>query len=548
MTSISESAGYKDFLSHRSDHRQSEGLRRSAQKELSKKVMLAMKQLKRQYRAVLSLRCFEQLSYSDVAVAMQCSEVRARVLFFRAKQALKKQLSHQGLSKSLLLMCLGLFGKLTAPAEAASSSCTVTAASTKVGLTAALIGTAGTKLGIATAAAVAIGLAGAGSVSVLSESDLPARAAVKSFHFTAQLRNSDPGALSSLSKGAYEQWFCCPEGVDGPMFMRMQRWDPRQRNELCRPWLQNGQGNFYYNSGEKRVYINNYRVFWSNLRVRCLPTDTAEFTDFLSQVEGGMSGVRHTRDAKTGLLVDAVDNRFVDARNFRTHYGYNTLDDGQFEYRWPAEVPVVDQRDRMHARGWTYFRVDGRIDDQVVSGRGQIPFVYNAFREHPAWVTLNIGEDIEIADCKVGARLCLAEGIVLKSYPGGTFFEGLARPWMGMHAIDTVRRDAVTQRVWFATRLAGNDEDAVVIVHCEDEGPVVDLVYTINLENDILTDIGFHVDGRARGSLRFSYLQDIDQLGDEFIEPVLSTEPPVPAQQNPGMLWLIHLAQGRLDK
>ena len=203
---ISELAFYRDFLSRRSDYHQNDGLRQLLQKELSKKVMVSMKQIKQQYRAVLSLRCFEQLSYSDVAIAMQCSEVRARVLFFRAKQALKKELTHQGLGKGLLLMCLGLFGRLTAPAEAAGSTVTVTAASTKVGLTATLIGTAGTKLGVATVTAAAVGLISVGGVSVLSKPSLPERVEVKSLHYTTQLRNTDPDAASSLSKGAYEQW------------------------------------------------------------------------------------------------------------------------------------------------------------------------------------------------------------------------------------------------------------------------------------------------------------------------------------------------------
>jgi len=89
MAMVSEPAFYQDFLSYRGDHHKDEGLRQLVNKDLSKKVMAAMKQIRQQYRAVLSLRCFEDLSYSDIAVTMQCSEVRARVLFYRAKQALK---------------------------------------------------------------------------------------------------------------------------------------------------------------------------------------------------------------------------------------------------------------------------------------------------------------------------------------------------------------------------------------------------------------------------------------------------------------------------
>jgi RNA polymerase sigma-70 factor (ECF subfamily) len=456
---ISESPHYKDFLAHHSGDHQADGLAQLAQKELSKKVMNAMQHMQQQYRAVLSLRCLEQLSYSDIGLAMECNEVKARVLFFRARQALKKRLSQQGLSKGLLVMSLGLFGKLTTPAEAASSAnVTVSAASVKVGLTAALIATVSTKLGVATMTAAAVGLASIGGVSVLSHPPLPERAEVRSVHYTTQLRTSNWGPTSSLSKGAYEQWYSFPGGVAGPIFMRMQRWNPQQEQRLC-SWLQDEQANYYYSSDEKKVYIQNFRVFWSSLKVWRLPTDTAEFTDFLAQVEGDTKGMVFSRDRQTGLLAGSVDNRFVDAPNFRTHYQYNTTGKQQFQYDWPADVPVVDGRDPMHRRGWTYFRVHGRVGEMKIEGRGRVPFVCEACQEHPAWMTLRIGDDLEIVDCSDGAYLRRADGTLIAAYEPGSFFKGLARPWMGMHAMNTVRRDAAEQRVWFKTRPASNRKD-----------------------------------------------------------------------------------------
>ena len=88
--------------------------------QLSKTVMTAMRGLREKHRAVLALRVFEQLRYSEIAVVMQCSELGARMLFIRARSALRKRLSDHGISKTLMIMCLGLFGKLTAPSEAAS--------------------------------------------------------------------------------------------------------------------------------------------------------------------------------------------------------------------------------------------------------------------------------------------------------------------------------------------------------------------------------------------------------------------------------------------
>jgi RNA polymerase sigma-70 factor (ECF subfamily) len=537
------SAFYKNFLSQRAKYHQEDGLSHLLQKELSKKVVLAMKQMKRQYRAVLSLRCFEQLSYSEIAVAMDCSEVRARILFYRAKQALKKQLAHQGLKKGFLLVCLGLFGRLTAPAGAATT--TVTASSVKVGVITAIIATAGTNMGIATVTATAVGLATMGGISVLHEAPLPERSEVKSINYTTQLRDTSQGPTSSSSKGAYEQWFSCPDGIDGPLFMRMQRWDAKQTNKLC-VWLENDEGNYYYYCTDDKVYINNYRLFWSSLRVRRLPTDTADFTNFLSEIEGDLSGVEYARDCQTGLLTSALDDRFDEARNFRTDYNYNTLNERLFEYDWPEDIPVIDERDRMHKRGWTYFRINGEINNQTISATGQIPFVYNASKEHPAWMRLTIGNELEIMDCNDGACLRRVDGTVIAVYPAGTFFKGLLRPWMGMHTIDIIRRDATRRRVAFRTRPTKDEEDVIVRVYYEDNRNNTELVYGIDMENDIIEDIRFEVRNRIIGSIVFSYLQDIEQAGDDFIEPVISQSPEVPIRPGVGILWLVDLAQGNL--
>lgn len=542
---ISETDIYEDFIAHHGSDRHEDGLAQLARKELSRKVMSAMQKLQQQYRAVLSLRCLEQLSYADIGVAMECSEVTARVLFFRAKQALKKQLGQQGLNRGLLLTSLGLFGKLTTPAEATSAA-TVTAASVKVGLKTTIIATACTKLGVVTMAAAAVGLAGVGGIKAFSEPPLPQRSQVRSVHYTTQMRSSNRGPTSSLSKGAYEQWYNFPEGVDGPVFMRMQRWTPNKQKRLC-AWLQNAQANYYYDCDENRVYIQNYRVFWSSLKVWRLPTDTPEFTEFLSQVEGQTKGLVHDRDPETGLLAETVDNRFVDALNFRTQYNYNSTDERQFQYDWATNIPTVDRRDPMHKRGWTYFRVHGRIDDRIIEGRGQIPFVYEACKEHTPWITLKIGNDLQIIDCRNGAFLLNPEdGTLIASHPRGTFFKGLARPWMGMHTMNVVRRDAAEQRIWFDTRPAPNMTDVIVTLHNDKNGGKTDLVYTIDTVKDIIKDIRFDIQKQTRGSLVFDYISDIDGIGEKFKEPTVFPVEQPGSEKNADVLWLISLVQGRL--
>jgi hypothetical protein len=68
------------------------------------------------------------------------------------------------------------------------------------------------------------------------------------------------------------------------------------------------------------------------------------------------------------------------------------------------------------------------------------------------------------------------------------------------------------------------------------------------MENDIIEDIGFEVRNKTIGSLAFSYLQDIEQANDEFIAPAVSESPAVPIQAGAGILWLVDLALGNLDK
>ena len=133
----------KDYLREDRD----DGLNHLMRQELSETILGAIAQLRLNYRNVLTLRCYEQMSYAEIAGLMGCKELRARVLFFRAKRALTRQLKRRGFSKGLLLTALGLFEILTAPVDSAAAG-TVSAASLHVGLSATLAGAAGTPSGI----------------------------------------------------------------------------------------------------------------------------------------------------------------------------------------------------------------------------------------------------------------------------------------------------------------------------------------------------------------------------------------------------------------
>ncbi len=139
----------KEYLSE--DH--DDGLNRMMRQELSEAVLAAVAQLRLSHRSVLTLRCYEQMSYAEIASLMGCKELRARVLFYRARHALSRQLKRRGFRKGLLLTALGLFEILTAPVDSAAA--TVSASSLHVGFAGTLAGAAGTPPGIAVVATAA---------------------------------------------------------------------------------------------------------------------------------------------------------------------------------------------------------------------------------------------------------------------------------------------------------------------------------------------------------------------------------------------------------
>lgn len=116
--------------------------------ELSEAVLRAMEKLKMEYRNVLILRCFESLSYAEIADVMDCKELHARVLFFRAKKSLGRQLARGGYGKECLLAGLVLFRILTKPSAVSSATSLVSASILDVDAFVALISLASSKVGL----------------------------------------------------------------------------------------------------------------------------------------------------------------------------------------------------------------------------------------------------------------------------------------------------------------------------------------------------------------------------------------------------------------
>jgi len=125
-----------------------DGLTEILRKELSDAVFRAMKRLKLKYRNVLVLRCFEDLDFSEIGEVLNISELQSRVLFFRAKTSLRRQLATDGLGGRYFLLALALFGIATSSTKAVSTT-TITAASLRVGFGATLLAAISSKIGLA---------------------------------------------------------------------------------------------------------------------------------------------------------------------------------------------------------------------------------------------------------------------------------------------------------------------------------------------------------------------------------------------------------------
>ncbi len=132
------------------------GLNYVMRMELSEIVLKAMDKLKIEYRNVLLLRCFENLSYAEIAQVLDCKELHARVLFFRAKRSLGRYLVRGSFGKEYLLAGLVLFRILTKPSEVSSATTLVSASVLEVGTFAAIISLASSKIGLLVASLVTL--------------------------------------------------------------------------------------------------------------------------------------------------------------------------------------------------------------------------------------------------------------------------------------------------------------------------------------------------------------------------------------------------------
>jgi len=240
--------------------------------------------------------------------------------------------------------------------------------------------------------------------------------------------------VNQPSRGNEKCWYYYPSNSDGAVMLRVESNESSKQYSLC---LQNDKAN--YLKRRNSIYINNYRLWHEDLSVWRLPTDSPKLASFISRVEGQSHDLEYVANDGDGLLVMA--NRDENNNLSQVTERRNVLDREFFRYDLPQGGKTVDNRDAMHKRGWTYFEIAGQINGKQVHGAGRIPFVYATSQEYYPWLNLKIA----------GAKI-----------EDASSFAGLLRPWMGLHTIDIVRRDAAKQGVWFETRLLAGGAKAEV--------------------------------------------------------------------------------------
>lgn len=479
-------------------------------KELKQIILTSMEHLKPKHRTILAMRCYDDMTFSVIAETMGCSEFSARKTFYRAKKALVKQLSSHGLDKGSLLMALIVFGKMTATTEAAAAQISITAATLKVGTAATVVAVAASKTTLISLAAAAV--IATGTTTVLTRetnTNGPSRTEgiSRMLPFPQEL---------TLDDSSERRFYYYPSNANGAVMMKLVKTDSNGKSH-CQ-WLQNSTGNYY--RYKNTIYINNYRIWSNDLSVLRLPTDSPKLTAFISQVEGTIDKTQYIPEKPEGLFVVTMQDESGDLL-FET-YNRDVSYQESFRYDWPRRTRKDDNRDTMHKRGWTYFMLEGKINGHDIYGKGRIPFVYEASLRYPPWIWLRI-DDQEFVDTK-----------------GDVLFKGLSRPWMGLHTIDTIRRDAAEQMLWFETKLLSNGTNAEVTLNTKNGK----LIYTIDMMTDVVEKIVFidAEDFQEKGRLHLSYLQDIDVYSSDFSEPTSSRYRDW--KKNDGILWLVGLMEG----
>ena len=476
-----------------------EGVASLINDEIRQAILDAMAKLTYQQKAVISMRCYEDMSYAQISDVIGVSELSGRIMFFRARKKLQKYLASSGFGRKSLLAVLVIFGKMTAPSEAVAAQVSVASSTLGVGALATTIAVVTTKAALTVTAGGAIALGLASNVSLDNDNTLDQ--ANPNQTYVAVGENSISNDPSETDGNYYY-----PQGTQGPVMMRMSVTNGKDSYKV----LQNDNGNYTYGMG-RNVTLRNHHYWNPDLSVMLLPTDSSQLESFLSQVENRKPYHRNNVTSNRNILVAASKNEATNAITYAVQ-NYNALTEERFQFDWPANTPVEDDRDILHQQGSCFFVLKGELNGRAIRGLGQIPFKYPVSKISPQWLSISIEDGPDIVDNIDKAVVKDASGSA-KKYPGGTFLTGLNRPWMGLHCVDTIRRDAALNGIMFKTELSESDNKCRVILNLETGS----IEYTVDMHKDLIEKISFlDSNGNPCGKIDFKYLDVIPAGYDNF--------------------------------
>lgn len=505
-----------------------DGLATAINEEFKQCILQAISDLSDHQKAVLSMRCYEDMAYSQIAEVMGISELGCRLQFVRAKKKLQKRLSSLGYGQKSLLAALVLFGKLTASSEAAAAQISVTPTILSVGGIAGGIGLLTSKTVLTAAAGLAVVTGVATMQHHLSDS---AATDAASTSIPVVLNNDLSGDTTHFNEGYY----LFPQGKYGPLLTRLMVHEPDRLVQV----LQNDVGNYAYDVQRQTVTVRNYHYWNPDLSVMTLPTDDPQLESFLAQLEGRKPEPRTIQSNSRNLYIAASGDELSYTPSFGIK-NYDALLEERFQYNWPAKITVADHRDMLHQQGWCYFTMKGHLHGNAISGSGRLPFTYAESLRKPAWVKVLVGDEMTLIDTPTAAVVLDASGQPVIHYPSGTFLKGINRPWFGLHVIDTVRRDAAASGISFETTINNAGDRGEVRLNLS-EGAIE---YRIGMKMDLIEQICFFdATDTLVGELLFDYVNPYDAASDAFRMPPVSL---AGVQQGEVMNWLSELGSDNL--
>jgi hypothetical protein len=284
------------------------------------------------------------------------------------------------------------------------------------------------------------------------------------------------------------------------------------------------------------VEVNNHRVW--NEHVLRLPTDSQEMLDFLASMDGFTTNMRGgLRIGGKNFVVSMVDG--PEGLDLKTKRQRGVEEQELFQKDWETDLPMEDNRNAMHKQGWAYFTIDGHIHGEHLSGAGRLPLYSATYKKHTPWIKLGLG-DLVLVDTNSGAYAYDESSKAIARFKSKSFFKGFGRPWMGLHTIDTVRRDAAEQRVPFKTDISADQSQGIVELSLD---PYT-VVYTMDMNEDRVERLDIFEGETVVGKMIFTYSPSWTGNGQADRAPKGTSRGAT--HSSIGVNWISHLVSGTL--